>query len=73
MNTNKGLAQARALTIPSRQAILKRNTDVSQFWNSNRKLLEDAWVEWEIENNADLPLLDETFLDPYLRKAINEA
>ncbi len=71
-NNNK-LAQARALTLPSREASLKRETSVSQFWNSNRKLLEDAWGEWEIENKDQLLIPDETLLDPRLRQAINDA
>lgn len=71
-NTN-ALSQARALDVPSRQAMLHREPSVTQFWNSNRKLLEEAWAEWEIENKDDLLIPDETLLDPKLRKAINEA
>lgn len=67
------LEQARALTQPSREASLKRDLSVSQFWNSNRKLLEEAWAAWEIENKDNLLIPDETLLDPRLRKAINEA
>jgi hypothetical protein len=36
-------------------------------------LLEEAWVEWEIENKNDLLIPDETLLDPRLRQAINNA
>ncbi|MDF4202984.1 2OG-Fe(II) oxygenase [Maribacter sp. SA7] len=71
-NTN-ALAQARALTVPTREASLNRDPSVSQFWNSNRELLEDAWREWEIENKDSLLIPDETLLDPKLRKAINDA
>ena len=71
-NTNV-LEQARALTQPSREASLKRDPSVSQFWNSNRKLLEEAWAAWEIENKDSLLIPDESLLDPRLRKAINEA
>ncbi|SIS72454.1 hypothetical protein SAMN05421766_103634 [Zobellia uliginosa] len=67
------LAQARALTLPSREASLIREASVSQFWNSNRNLLEEAWVEWEMENKDNLPILNETLLDPRLRQAVNEA
>lgn len=73
MINNNALAQARALTLPSREAMLKRDASVSEFWNTNRKLLEDAWAEWEIENKDDLLIPDETLLDPKLRKAINDA
>ncbi|WP_271784745.1 2OG-Fe(II) oxygenase [Aquimarina algiphila] len=73
MKKNKALAQARALTLPSREASLKREASVSHFWNSNQKLLEDAWAEWEIENKDILLIPDETLLDPRLRQAINDA
>ncbi|MBF4985256.1 2OG-Fe(II) oxygenase [Nonlabens mediterrranea] len=71
-NTNT-LAQARALTLPTREASLNREPSVSHFWNSNRNILEDAWAEWEIENKENLLIPDESLLDPRLRKAINEA
>ncbi|WP_299619308.1 2OG-Fe(II) oxygenase [uncultured Tenacibaculum sp.] len=73
MINKNALAQARALTLPSRKAMLQREASVSEFWNTNRKLLEDAWAEWEIENKDDLLIPDETLLDPKLRKAINDA
>lgn len=73
MKKNNVLAQVRALTLPSREASLKREASVSHFWKSNRKLLEDAWVEWEIENKDSLLAPDETLLDPRLRQAINDA
>ncbi|TPN83060.1 2OG-Fe(II) oxygenase [Aquimarina algicola] len=72
MNSN-ALAQARALTVPSREASLQREMSVSQFWNNNRKLLEDAWAEWEIENKDNLLIPDETLLDPRLRQVIDDA
>jgi hypothetical protein len=73
MNNNDVLAQALALTRPSREASLQRDASVSYFWNNNRRLLEDAWSEWEIKNKGNIPTLDDSFLDPHLRKAINEA
>ncbi|OIQ23852.1 2OG-Fe(II) oxygenase [Lacinutrix sp. MedPE-SW] len=71
-NTN-ALEQARALTQPAREASLKREPSVSHFWNSNRKLLEEAWVIWEMENKDNLLIPDESLLDPKLRKVINDA
>lgn len=71
-NTN-ALEQARALTQPTREASLKREPSVSHFWNSNRKLLEEAWATWEMENKDNLLIPDESLLDPKLRKAINDA
>ncbi|SEK46442.1 hypothetical protein SAMN04487910_0587 [Aquimarina amphilecti] len=73
MKHNNALVQARDLSLPSREASLKRDPSVSHFWISNRKLLEDAWAEWEIENKDNLLVPDETLLDPKLRKAINDA
>jgi len=67
------LAEARALKVPSRELSLRRDPSVSQFWNENRKLLEAAWAEWEIENKDDVLVPDETLLDPRLRKAIKDA
>jgi len=73
MINNNALAQARALTLPSRKAVLQREASVSHFWNNNRKLLEDAWTAWEIENKDNLLIPDETLLNPRLRQAINDA
>lgn len=72
--TNKNaLVKARALTLPTREASLNREVSVSQFWNNNRKLLEEAWIEWEIENKDNLLIPDDSLLDPHLRKAIKKA
>ena len=73
MTNNKALAQARALSLPSRQAALQREASVSLFWKNNRKLLEDAWAAWEFESEDRLLIPDESLLDPRMRKAINEA
>jgi hypothetical protein len=73
MINNNTLTEARALEMPSRAASLSRETSVSQFWNSNRKMLEDAWAEWEIENKENLLIPDESLLDPKLRQAIKAA
>ncbi|MBR9777558.1 MAG: 2OG-Fe(II) oxygenase [Cytophagales bacterium] len=73
MTNNKALAQARALSLPSRQAALQREASVSLFWKNNRELLEDAWAAWEFENKDSLLIPDESLLDPRLRKAVNEA
>jgi len=73
MKHNNALEQARALTIPSRETTLLREPSVSNFWNNNRKVLEDAWLEWEIKNKDNLLIPDETLLDPHLRQAINDA
>ncbi|MEO9893247.1 2OG-Fe(II) oxygenase [Aurantibacter sp.] len=70
---NNTLAQIRAITPPSREAMLNREASVTQFWNNNRKSLEEAWAEWEMENKNELLIPDETLLDPRLRQAVNDA
>lgn len=67
------LAQARALDLPSRQSMLQRSNEVTQFWNHHRQLLEDAWTQWEQENHGKLRLPDESLLDKNLVQAINNA
>lgn len=73
MEHKNSLSQARALTLPSREASLQRDPSVATFWNSNRTLLEEAWAAWELENKDSLLVPDESLLDPRLRKAVNEA
>lgn len=73
MTHTNALVEARGLTLPSREASLKREPSVAHFWKSNRALLEKAWNEWEVENKNHLLIPDETLLDPRLRKAVNHA
>lgn len=73
MINNNALAQARALTLPSRESVLQRDSSVTHFWKTNKSLLEAAWTDWELENKGKLIVPDETLLDPRLRKAINDA
>ncbi|MFY0714431.1 2OG-Fe(II) oxygenase [Seonamhaeicola sp. NFXS20] len=73
ITNTKALEQALALEVPSRELSLRRDSSVSKFWNDNRKLLEAAWAEWELENKDNLLLPDESLLDPKLRKAISDA
>lgn len=67
----RALQQARALELPPREAMLQRDPSVQAFWDDNRKLLEQAWAEWESDANVLVP--DETLLDSRLRQAINDA
>lgn len=72
MSTNQ-LQQARALTLPSREAMLQRAPSVQAFWDHNKELLINAWHQWEAENQTNLPLLNESFIEPSLKSAIAEA
>ena len=66
------LSRARALPLPSREEMLRRDPSVHQFWLTNRTLLHDAWQEWEAEA-SDLPVLDDLLIDPALRAAVDGA
>ncbi len=69
----KALAQAHALNLPSREAMLNRDPSVSKFWLDNQFLLVDAWKEWERNNRKNLKTLDESLLDENLHEAIQAA
>ena len=67
------LQRARTLDLPSREAMLHRTPAVQNFWNNNRSLLSDAWVEWEeSQQEAVLPLND-SLIDESLRNAVQQA
>ncbi len=72
MTPRTPLQRARDLDQPAREATLRRAPSVHAFWADNRVLLPEAWSEWEA-SAADLPVLDETLLDPRLRAAVQAA
>jgi len=67
------LANARALTLPSRDDMLKRAPSVQQFWDSNRELLEAAWSEWDTEHTALGEHINESLIAKPLRDAVRQA
>lgn len=67
------LQQAQSLVLPSREAMLARAPSVQSFWDNNRELLIEAWNEWEHNQQRHLPKLDESMIDPKLRKAVSKA
>ncbi|OEE63695.1 2OG-Fe(II) oxygenase [Enterovibrio norvegicus] len=67
------LQRARALDLPSREAMLHRDMSVQRFWDENRMLLTDAWKEWEASEKDKLFTIDETLLDAKLRNAVEQA
>ncbi|RBP83112.1 2OG-Fe(II) oxygenase [Marinomonas rhizomae] len=71
--TFDSLAQARALTLPSRDSMLQRAPSVKHFWDSNTPLLTAAWKAWE--ENGEAPNLkpDTSLLDAKLRDAVEQA
>jgi len=67
------LQRARALTYPSREAMLYREPSVQQFWNTNQTLLSDAWNEWQQTEQHHPFSLDRSLLDQRLRHAVEQA
>ena len=67
------LQQARALDLPSREAMLHRAPSVQQFWSTNNELLSNAWSEWEGSEKDNLFTLDDALLDAKLRSAVMQA
>jgi len=66
------LERARALVLPSREAMLVRDPSVQQFWDNNRQLLIDAWAQWEQSEKASLLMPDDSLLDAKLRSAVRQ-
>lgn len=70
--TANHLERARALPLPTREAMLHRAPSVQAFWLDNKSLLANAWQDCE----ALLPesiTLDESLIDSRLREAISLA
>lgn len=68
------LQLARALELPTRQAMLYREPAVQNFWINNTDLITNAWSEWEA-TSIDSPTftLDDTLLDKNLHEAVKQA
>ncbi len=67
------LERARALDLPEREAMLRRDPSVQRFWTDNRQLLVDAWADWEAASADRLNTLDDSLLDADLRAAVERA
>ncbi|REL30391.1 2OG-Fe(II) oxygenase [Thalassotalea euphylliae] len=67
------LAKARALALPSRDAMLARAPTVQAFWDDNRELFTSAWQEWQQTEQSTLPVLTDDLFDNKLRAAVNQA
>lgn len=63
------LSGARALALPSHEAMLHRDASVQQFWSTNKDLLSNAWTEWESETGQQLPI-DGSLLDEKLHNTV---
>jgi hypothetical protein len=71
--STKFVEQARQLPVPTYEQTLRRDNYCYQFWSKNENLLVDAWKEWEKNEGNSLPALDDSLIDPKLRKAIRDA
>lgn len=68
------LQHARGLALPSREASLRRDPSVRQFWEMNKETLADAWREWEAtQSEGALLVPDTSLLDGRLRDAVLRA
>lgn len=67
------LQRARALDLPSREAVLHRTPSVQHFWYSNRHLLSNAWKEWEENREGQIFTPDDSLIDTKLRHAVEQA
>ncbi|WP_350604035.1 2OG-Fe(II) oxygenase family protein [Pseudoalteromonas sp. SMN1298-MNA-CIBAN-0114] len=68
------LQLARALELPTRQAMLYREPAVQDFWNSNTDLITNAWSEWETTSiDSSTFTLGDSLLDKNLRQAVKQA
>ncbi|MEJ6391626.1 2OG-Fe(II) oxygenase [Gymnodinialimonas sp. 2305UL16-5] len=68
--TQDALQRTRALKRPTRDAMLRREPDVSRFWHENQNLFQEAWKEWEQSNPSDL---DNSLYNDDLRAAVEGA
>lgn len=67
------LQRARALELPQREAMLRRDPSVQRFWDDNRELLTKAWSDWENEYADELQNPTTELLDASLRAAVTNA
>ncbi|MBB1281914.1 2OG-Fe(II) oxygenase family protein [Pseudoalteromonas sp. SR41-1] len=68
------LQLARALELPTRQAMLYREPAVQNFWINNTDLIANAWSEWVATSiDSSTFTLDDTLLDKNIREAVKQA
>lgn len=71
--STKSLERARAVSRPTREAMLERHPSVQAFWHENETIFEDAWKEWETTGGDDKIVLDRSLYAPKLRDAIEQS
>ena len=71
--STSSLDLAREVVRPNREAQLQRHPSVHMFWNKNKALFEDAWLEWERGGGGNNVVLDRTLYDPALLAAVEQS
>ncbi|MGB3724765.1 MAG: 2OG-Fe(II) oxygenase family protein [Glaciecola sp.] len=69
----KILEQARQLSLPSRDEMLRRDPAVESFWHENETVLAQAWSQWEESEGINLVDLFDDLLAPELKQAVQAA
>ncbi|MFI3275203.1 2OG-Fe(II) oxygenase [Vibrio sp.] len=67
------LERARAIDLPTREAMLQRAPSVQQFWDNNKSLFSEAWKEWEVSAEGSQLNFYDSLLDARLRDAVRQA
>ena len=67
------LEEARSVLRPSREDMLRRAPSAHHFWNTNQKVFEEAWKDWENANGHDGIVLDRSLYSAQLLKAVETA
>ena len=64
---------ARALAMPHREEMLRRDPSVELFWENNRAVLSEAWSEWEDREGHGSSMLEASLIDARLHAVVSEA
>jgi len=67
------LKLARALDIPKREEVLRRDHSVREFWVDNKNLLANAWKEWEECEKISFDFSSSKLIDEKLYDAVSAA
>lgn len=67
------LEQARAIDLPTREAMLARDPSVYHFWDHNRQLFQEAWAQWDDSLFDPEFVLDDLLYHGDLRTAVAAA
>lgn len=66
------LERARAIDLPTREAMLQRAPSVQQFWDNNKGLFSETWKEWEASAEGSQLDFDDSLLDARLVRLLEK-